>query len=128
MSIPTVGVVVALAYVAVIDTPHRFKRPTSVGAYLGLTPRRYQSGEVDKAGRISKCGDGLLRSYLFQAANAMLTRKVRDCRLRRWGLALAARIGARRAKVAVARKLAIVMHRVWRDDRDFDCGTAPAMA
>ena len=128
MSIPTVGVVVALAYVAVIDTPHRFKRPTSVGAYLGLTPRRYQSGEVDKAGRISKCGDGLLRSYLFQAANAMLTRKVRDCRLRRWGLALAARIGARRAKVAVARKLAIVMYRVWRDDRDFDCGAAPAMA
>lgn len=128
MSIPTVGVIVALSYVAVIDTPHRFKRSTSVGAYLGLTPRRYQSGEIDKAGRISKCGDGLLRSYLFQAANAMLTRKVRDCRLRSWGLALAVRIGARRAKVAVARKLAVIMHRVWRDDRDFDCAEAPATA
>jgi transposase len=128
MSIPTVGVIVALAYVAVIDTPERFKRSSSVGAYLGLTPRRYQSGEVDKPGRISKCGDGLLRSYLFQSANAMLTRKVRNCRLRSWGLALAARIGVRRAKVAVARKLAVLMHRIWLDDRDFDCAGVPMTA
>ncbi len=128
MSIPTVGVIVALAYIAVIDTPHRFKRSASVGAYLGLTPRRYQSGEIDNAGHISKCGDGLLRTYLFQAANAMLTRKVRACRLRSWGLALSGRIGARRAKVAVARKLAVLMHRVWRDDREFDWAEAPATA
>src|SRR5436305_423989 len=83
-------------------------RSRSVGAYLGLTPRRYQSGETDKAGHISKCGDGLLRAYLFEAANVMLTRKIRSSQLRSWGLALAARIGARRAKVAVARKLAVL--------------------
>jgi transposase len=125
MTIPAVGVIVALAYVAVIDTPGRFARSSTVGAYLGLTPRRYQSGETDAAGHISKCGDGLLRSYLFQAANAILTRKVQDSTLRTWGRALAARIGLRRATVALARKLAVVMHRLWQDDRDFNCGPAP---
>lgn len=120
MSIPAVGVIVALTYVAVIDTPERFRHSSLVGAYLGLTPRRYQSGDVDRAGHISKCGDGLLRSYLYQSANAILTRKVADSGLRCWGKALAARIGLRRAKVAVARKLAVVMHRIWQDGRDFD--------
>ena len=128
MSVPGVGVIVALAYTAVIDDPARFKRGTSVGAYLGLTPRRYQSGEVDKAGSISKCGDDLLRSYLFEAANALLSRHPRSCKLKTWGLALAKRIGMRRAKVAVARKLAVVMHRVWKDDRDFNWGDARAAA
>lgn len=126
MTVPGVGVIVALAYTAVIDDPARFKRATSVGAYLGLTPRRYQSGEVDKAGRISKCGDGLLRGYLFEAANVLLVRHPRPSKLRSWGLALAARIGMRRAKVAVARKLAVIMHRVWKDDRDFEWGEVPA--
>jgi transposase len=78
MSVPGVGVVVALAYTAVIDDPARFKRSSSVGACLGLTPRRYQSGEVDMAG--AKCGDALLRSYLFEAANALLTRIPRACK------------------------------------------------
>lgn len=128
MSVPGVGVIVALAYKAVIDDPARFKRSSSVGAYIGLTPTRYQSGEVDKAGHISKRGDGLLRSYLFEAANVLLTRHPKPCRLKTWGLALAARIGMRRAKVAVARKLAVVMHRVWKDDRDFDWGGALAAA
>jgi transposase len=128
MTIPGVGVIVSLAYIAVIDDPGRFKRATSVGAYLGLTPRRYQSGEVDKAGSISKCGDGLLRSYLFEAANVLLSRDARSSKLKTWGLALASRIGMRRAKVAVARKLAVVMHRVWKDDRDFDWGDAPTAA
>jgi transposase len=128
MTIPTVGVIVALAYIAVVDTPERFRTSTSVGAYLGLTPRRYQSGELDKNGHISKCGDGLLRSYLFQAANAMLTRNIRSCDLRRWGQSLATRIGPRRAKVAVARKLAVLMHRIWKDDRDFDWSGTPATA
>jgi transposase len=128
MTIPGVGVIVSLAYIAVIDDPARFKRATSVGAYLGLTPRRYQSGEIDKAGSISKSGDGLLRSYLFEAANVLLSRDARSSKLKTWGLALASRIGMRRAKVAVARKLSIIMHRVWRDDRDFDWGDAPAGA
>ena len=124
MTVPGVGVVVALAYKAVIDDPARFKRLTSVGAYIGLTPRRYQSGEVDRAGHISKCGDGLLRSYLFEAANVLLTRHPKPCALKAWGLALAARIGMRRAKVAVARKLAVIMHRVWKNERDYDWGEA----
>jgi transposase len=124
MSIPAVGVIIALAYIAVIDGPDRFRRSSTVGAYLGLTPRRYQSGEVDCAGHISKCGDGLLRTYLFQAANAMLTRKVTDSTLRRWGHALVARIGLRRATVAVARKLAVIMHTLWKNQCDFDCNGA----
>jgi transposase len=121
-------VIVALAYVAVIDDPERFRRSSTVGAYLGLTPRRYQSGDVDCAGRISKCGDGLLRAYLFQAANVILTRKVTDSPLRRWGCALVARIGLRRATVAVARKLAVIMHTLWKNDRAFDCAGLPARA
>ncbi len=128
MTVPGVGVIVALAYIAVIDNPARFKRATSVGAYLGLTPRRYQSGEVDRPGSISKCGDGLLRAYLFEAANVLLTRHPRSSKLKAWGLALAQRIGWRRAKVAVARKLAVILHRVWKDDRDFDWGDVPAAA
>jgi transposase len=128
MSIPAVGVIVALAYVAVVDDPRRFKQSATVGAYLGLTPRRYQSGDVDCAGHISKCGDSLMRAYLFQAANAILTRKVTDSTLRRWGRALVARIGLRRATVAVARKLAVIMHAVWKNDRDFECDGLPARA
>lgn len=114
MTIPGVGVVVALAYTSVIDDPARFRSSNSVGAYLGLTPRRNQSGEMDRTGRISRCGDGLLRSYLYEAANVLLTRCPRPSALKAWGQALAARIGARRAKVAVARKLAVVMHSIWR--------------
>jgi transposase len=119
MTIPGVGVVVALAYTAVIDDPARFRRSASVGAYVGLTPRRYQSGEVDTSGHISRCGDGLLRAYLFEAATVLLCRYSRASTLKTWGLALAKRIGMRRAKVAVARKLAIVMHRVWSDQSEY---------
>jgi len=128
MSIPGVGVMVSLAYIAVIDDPSRFKRATSVGAYLGLTPRRYQSGEVDKAGSISKCGDSLLRSNLFEAAYVLLSRHPRPSKLKRWGLILAGRIGLRRARVAVARKLAVIMHAVWKNDRDFECARVSAHA
>jgi transposase len=127
MTIPGVGVIVSLAYIAVIDDPGRFKRATSVGAYWGLTPQRYPSGEVDRAGSIAKCGDGLLRSYLFEAANVLLSRDARSAKLKTWGLALASRTGMRRAKVAVARKLAVIMQRVWKDDRDFVWGDAPAV-
>jgi len=122
MTIPGVGVIVALTYTAVIDDPARFRRSATVGAYLGLTPRRYQSGEVDHGGRISKCGDGFLRSYLFEAATVLLQRQTRASALKAWGLALAKRIGMRRAKVAVARKLAVVMHRIWVDGSEFRWG------
>jgi transposase len=119
MTAPGVGVVVALAYTAVIDDPARFAKSSSVGAYLGLTPRRYQSGEVDYDGHISRCGDGLLRSYLFEAANVVLSRLTKPSWLKEWGEALAQRIGARKAKVAVARKLAVVLHRMWMDEQEF---------
>jgi transposase len=119
MTIPGVGAIVALSYTAVIDDPARFRRSSSVGVYVGLTPRRYQSGEVDVSGHISKCGDGMLRSYLFEAANVALARYSRASALKSWGLALAKHIGKRRAKVAVARKLAVIMHRMWIDGTDF---------
>jgi transposase len=119
MTVPGVGVVVALAYTAVIDDPTRFRHSSSVGAYLGLTPRRYQSGEIDVMGHISHCGDGLLRSYLFEAATVILQRHSGAFQLRTWGLELAKRVGMRRAKVALARKLAVIMHRIWIDQSEF---------
>lgn len=128
MTIPGVGVVVALAYSAVIDDPARFRRSSSVGAYVGLTPRRYQSGEVDHGGHISKCGDGLLRAYLFEAATVLLQRHSRPSTLKTWDLALAKRIGMRRAKVAVARKLAVIMHRLWSDRSEYRWGDVPVAA
>jgi transposase len=119
MTAPGVGVVVALAYAAVIDDPLRFKHSAAVGAYLGLTPRRYQSGEVDRAGHISRCGDALLRAYLYEAATVLLSRAAKPTALKAWGLELAKRIGTRRAKVAVARKLAVILHRIWIDQTEF---------
>ena len=127
MTVPGVGVVVALAYMAVIDDPARFRRSSSVGAYVGLTPRRHQSGEEDWTGSISRCGDGLLRAYLFEAAAVLLCRQPRACALKRWGLTLAKRVGMRRAKVAVARKLAVLLHSLWRSGQEFRW-PAPAAA
>ena len=123
--------VVALAYMAVIDDPARFKRSSAVGAYVGLTPKRHQSGEEDWTGHISRCGDGLLRAYLFEAAAVLLQRHPRACALRSWGLALAKRVGMRRAKVAVARKLAVLLHALWRRGEEFrwpePAAAAPAL-
>ncbi len=99
--------------------PSRFKRSRSVGAYVGLTTRRYASGEVDWTGRISKCGDAMLRSYLFEAAGVLLTRVQKWCALKAWGMRLAKRVGLRKAKVAVARKLAVILHRMWIDGTEF---------
>jgi transposase len=94
-TIPGVGAITALTFLTTIDDPRRFSRSTDVGAFLGLTPRRYQSGEVDIAGRISKAGDGMSRSLLFEAASALMTRVRRDSVLRSCGLQLMARIGSR---------------------------------
>jgi transposase len=117
MTVPGVGVITAAAYVATIDCPERFSSAKDIVPYLGLTPRRYQSGEIDRNGRVSKCGDAMLRSLLFEAAHALLTRTRHKSALRTWGLALAKRTGP--AKVAVARKLAVIMHRMWLDGAAF---------
>ncbi len=119
MTTPGIGPVTALCYLATIDDPTRFKRSRSVGAYVGLTTRRYSSGEIDWTGRISKCGDKMLRSYLYEAANVLLTRVAKWSALKSWGIRLAKRIGLRKAKVAVARKLAVILHRMWIDGTEF---------
>lgn len=113
MSAPGVGAVVALTYVTAVDDPTRFKRSSSVAAYFGMTPRRYQSGEIDRAGRISKCGDGMVRGLLFEAAKVLLSRTARPSALKSWGEALAARTGSKKATLAVARKMAVILHRMW---------------
>jgi len=123
MTVPSIGPITALAYRATIDDPRRFKRSRSVGAYVGLTPRRYASGEVDHTGRISKCGDTMLRSYLFEAAGVLLTRVQKWCALKAWGHRLWKRIGLKKAKVAVARKLAVLLHRMWVDGTQFHWST-----
>ena len=110
---------IALAYTTTIEDPARFKRSSSVAAYLGLTPRRYQSGEMDRAGHISRCGDAMLRTYLYEAANVMLRRSTRPSQLSLWGRALSERIGTRKSLVAVARKLAVVLQSMWRDRMEF---------
>jgi transposase len=119
MTVPGVGPVTALAYTATVDNPARFKRSTDVGAYLGLTPRRYQSGDVDCAGAVSKCGDRLTRSLVFEAAGTLLFRNKQPSALRDWGLRLVRRIGRKKACVAVARKLAVLLHRLWVNDTTF---------
>lgn len=124
MSVPGVGAVTAVAFVAAVDDPGRFTHSSSVGAYFGLTPRRYQSGEKDASGGISKRGDALVRCYLFEAANALLTRVTKWCALRVWGLRLTKRLGANKAKVAVARKLAVILHRMWADGSEFHWSSA----
>ena len=99
--------------------PARFKRSRSVGAYAGLTTRRYASGEIDWTGRISKCGDKMLRTYLYEAANVLLTRIEKWSALKAWGIRLAKRSGLRKAKVAVARKFAVILHRMWIEGTEF---------
>ena len=119
MSAPGVGVLVAMTYVSVIDDPQRFSKSSSVGAYVGLTPRRFQSGEDDYTGHISRCGDALLRTYLFEAAGIILHRVAKWSTLKAWGTRLAKRIGAKKATVAVARKLSGILHRMWKDGTEF---------
>jgi transposase len=119
MTVPGVGPITALCFKATIDDPARFKRSRSVGAYIGLTSRRHASGEIDWSGRISKCGDAMLRSYLFEAAGVLLTRVPKWSALKAWGMRLVKRNGLRKAKVAVARKLAVILHRMWVDRTDF---------
>ena len=119
MTAPGVGAVVALTFRATIDQPQRFVHSRAVGAHVGLTPKRYQSGEIDYDGGVSKCGDALLRTMLFEAAQTMLTRAKKWSWLKAWGMRVAQRRGIRRAIVAVARRLAVVLHRMWVDGTEF---------
>jgi transposase len=119
MTVPGVGPVVSLAYLATIDDPERFSRARDVGAYLGLTPTRYQSGELDLAGRISKCGDGFMRICPCEDAGVLLTKVRRWSAWKAWGVRLRKRVGAKKSNVAVARKLAIVLFRILKDGTEF---------
>jgi transposase len=126
MTVPGVGALTAVSFMTTIEDPHRFRRSKDVGAYLGLTPRRYQSGEVDINGRISKCGDRLTRKLLFEAANAMLSRLAKPLALRDWGAAIGRRSGFWKARVALARKLSVILHRMWMEERPFEAKMATA--
>ena len=126
MSAPGVGFVTALTFKAGVDDPARFKHSRTVAAHFGLTPRRFQSGELDLEGHISRCGDASVRSTLYTAANAMLTRSSKWSSLKAWGMQLAKTRGHRRAVIAVARKLAVILHRMWIDDTQFRWGTEAA--
>ncbi|MGE3872963.1 MAG: IS110 family transposase [Parvibaculaceae bacterium] len=118
--IPGVGPVTAVTFKAAIDDPHRFSKSKTVGAHFGLTPKRIQSGtSVDIDGHISRRGDGEVRTALYEAASAMLTRSRQHSALKAWGMRLAGKRGHKRAVVAVARKLAVIMHRMWIDGTSF---------
>ena len=119
MSAPGVGPLTALAFRATIDQPERFRKSRDVGAHLGLTPRRYQSGETDIQGRVSRCGDELARTALYEAAHSLLVRSKKWSVLRAWGMKIAKRRGMARARVAIARKLATILHRRWVDGAEF---------
>jgi transposase len=122
-TVPGVGALIGIAYVATIDDPNRFAKSRNVGAHLGLAPRRFQSGEMDRQGAISKSGDALMRHYLYEAAGVLLTRTKRWCTLKVWGTRLAKRVGRSKARVAVARKLAVILHRMWRTGDAFRWGS-----
>ncbi len=118
-SVPGIGPLISTAYRATIDDPQRFQREEEIGDYLGLAPRIYQSGEMEYRGRITKQGDTMLRSLLVEGAHVLLT-KGKDCALKRWGLSLEKRKGSAKAKVAVARKLAVLLWRLWKDKKMFE--------
>ncbi len=126
MTAPGVGSVTALTYKAGVDDPTRFKRSRTVAAHFGLTPRRFQSGEIDIDGHISRRGDREVRCALYTAANVLLTRSNRWSPLKAWGMKLAKHRGHRRAVIAVARKLAVILHRMWLDETSFHWGTEGA--
>lgn len=119
MTTPGVGPMTSLCFVSAIDDVERFKSSRAVGAHFGLTQRRYQSGETDVSGRISKCGDRAVRTALYEAANIILTRPIRGSALKSWAMRVAKRSGMKKAKVALARKLAVVLHRMLADGTTF---------
>jgi transposase len=120
MTTPGVGTIVALTFAAAIDDPARFKSSKTVGAHFGLTPSKYQSGETDRSGRVSKIGDASVRAALYEAAHVILTKPVKGCTaLKSWAMRIAKRAGMQKAKVALARKLAVILHRMLADGTPF---------
>ena len=129
MSTPAVGPIVSLTYASAIDDPARFKSSKQVGPHFGLTPKRYQSGETDRSGRISKIGDASVREALYQAAHIMLTKPIKGCsELKSWAMRIARRAGMNKAKVALARKFAVIMHRMLANGTPFNAAAAAAAA
>jgi transposase len=126
MSTPGVGAIVALTFASAIDDPARFSSSKMVGAHFGLTPKKYQSGETDYTGRISKIGDKEVRTALFESAHVMLVRATKSSALKRWAMRLAKRVGMKKAKVALARKLAVIMHRMLVDGTPFNFAAGAA--
>ena len=119
MSVPDVGAVVAITFKSGVDDPSRFKHSRDVGPHFGLAPKKHQSGELDVTGSISKRGDRMVRTALYEAASVMLTRTVRFSSLKAWAMAVARRRGTKKARVALARKLGVILHRMWVDGTDF---------
>ena len=124
MTVPGVGAITALTFKAAVDDPERFKRSRTVAAHFGLTPRRFQSGELDNPGQISKAGDPDVRCALYVAAHSLVVRSDEWCSLKVWGMKLMKTKGHRRATVAVARKLAVILHQMWLNGTDFQYGSA----
>ena len=119
MTVPGVGPVVALTYRTTVDVPARFRNSRAVGAVLGLTPCKYQSGESDYTGGISRCGDEMMRVMLYEAAQILLTRSTKWSWLKAWAMQIARRRGLKKAIVALARRLGVIMHRIWVDGSEF---------
>jgi transposase len=119
MTVPGVGPVVALTYRATVDVPARFRHSKAVGAVFGLTPSQYQSGEVNRIGAISRCGDEMMRMMLYEAAQIVLVRSTKWSWLKAWAMKIARHRGMKKAIVALARRLAVIMHRIWVDGTEF---------
>ena len=128
MTVPSVGPLVAITYKSAMDDPNRIAKSKAAGALFGLTPRKYQSGEKDITGGITRTGDEMVRTALYEAANVLLSRITRFSKLKRWGMDVAKRRGSKRAKVALARKIAVILHRMWVDGTTYRWAAAEPMA
>jgi transposase len=128
MTVPSVGPLVAITYKSAMDDPNRIAKSKAAGALFGLTPKKYQSGEKDVTGGITRTGDEMVRTALYEAANVLLSRITRFSKLKRWGMDVAKRRGSKRAKVALARKIAVILHRMWVDGTTYRWAAAEPLA
>ena len=128
MTVPGVGPLVAVTDKSAMDDPSRITKSKAAGALFGLTPKKYQSGEKDVTGGITRTGDEMVRTALYEAANVLLARITRFSKLKRWGMDVAKRRGSKRAKVALARKIAVILHRMWVDGTTYRWVTAEPIA